>query len=195
MSGSIEVIAGGMFCGKTEELLRRVRRECLARRCVQLFKHSIDDRYSVDSVSTHDAIQLPCLSAKTAGEIRRQILPTTQVVAIDEVQFFDEEIIDLSSDLADNGYRVILAGLDMDFKRIPFGPMPALLSIADDVSKIRAVCITCGGPANYSYRMGGGDRTVQVGSTDTYEARCRGCFHVGNRICAVPPHSETINTV
>ncbi len=190
MTGSIEVIAGSMFSGKTEELLRRVRRECLARRSVQLFKHAFDDRYEADAVSTHDAIQLPCVSVQTSQHVRRAVKKNTRVVAVDEVQFFDDEIVALASELADDGRRVILAGLDMDFTRKPFGSMPALLAIADEVTKIRAVCVTCGERANYSYRTHGGGETVQVGAADAYEARCRTCFHVGDRVCALPPSMQ-----
>ncbi|OGL71139.1 thymidine kinase [Candidatus Uhrbacteria bacterium RIFCSPLOWO2_01_FULL_53_9] len=186
MRGSIEVIAGGMFSGKTEELLRRVRRELYAAKSVQLFKHALDERYAAESVVTHDRIALPCVPVQSSEELRRHVRAQTRVVGIDEANFFDDGLVTVVQQLADDGMRVMLAGLDMDFRRVPFGPMSALLSIADEVMKIRAVCITCGEPANYSYRCEGGDDVVQVGSSDAYEARCRTCFHMGTRICAVP---------
>lgn len=186
MRGSIEVIAGGMFSGKTEELLRRVRREVYAGKFVQLFKQALDDRYAVESVVTHDRTALPCIPVQTSGDLLGHMREETRVIGIDEANFFDEGLVDVVQDLADRGLKVLIAGLDMDFRRVPFGPMPSLLSIADDVMKIRAVCITCGEMANYSYRCDGGDAVVQVGSTEAYEARCRSCYHLGTRICAVP---------
>ncbi len=185
-NGSIEVICGGMFSGKTEELLRRVRRELYARKCVQLFKHRLDDRYSEGHVESHIATRLLALTARTAAEISEMLEDQVEVVAIDEAQFFDDGLADFAQGLADRGVRVLLAGLDMDFQRQPFGCMPELLSIADSVTKTRAVCMTCGDEANYSYRTQGSDNVVQVGTTDAYEARCRACYEVGQRICAVP---------
>lgn len=191
MTGSIEVIAGGMFSGKTEELLRRVRRECLARRPVVLFKHKMDDRYRATEVATHDALTLPCVPIRSSAELATLVPARACVVGVDEAQFFDEGIVGVVSRLADDGRRIILAGLDMDFQRRPFGPMSALMAIADGVTKIHAVCVTCGGPANYSYRTHGGRETVQVGAADAYEARCRSCYHVGERVCAVPTSETT----
>lgn len=185
-NGSIEVICGGMFSGKTEELLRRVRRELYARKCVQLFKHGLDDRYSEGCVESHIATRLPALAAKTAEDIKGQLEDVVEVVAIDEAQFFDDALPALAQELADKGVRVLLAGLDMDYLRQTFGPMPVLLSIADSVYKTRAVCMTCGKEANYSYRTSGTENIVQVGATDSYEARCRACYGVGQNICAVP---------
>ena len=187
MKGSIEVIAGGMFSGKTEELLRRVRREVYAGKFVQLFKHALDDRYAVEHVVTHDQTALPCIPVQSSNDILTHMREETRVVGVDEANFFDENLVDIVQALADRGLKVLLAGLDMDFRRVPFGPMPSLLAIADDVTKIRAVCITCGEMANYSYRCDGSDDVVHVGSTDAYEARCRSCYHMGTRICAVPP--------
>lgn len=186
MRGSIEVIAGGMFSGKTEELLRRVRREVYAGKFVQLFKQALDDRYAVESVVTHDRTALPCTPVQTSRDLLVHVREETRVIGVDEANFFDEGLVDVVQTLADRGLKVLLAGLDMDFRRVPFGPMPWLLSIADEVTKIRAVCITCGEMANYSYRCEGGDAVIQVGSTEAYEARCRSCYHMGTRICAVP---------
>lgn len=194
MRGSIEVIAGGMFSGKTEELLRRVRREVYAGKFVQLFKHALDDRYAVESVVTHDRTALPCIPVQTSGDLSAHVREETRVVGIDEANFFDEGLVAVVQALADRGMKVLLAGLDMDFRRVPFGPMPSLLSIADDVMKIRAVCITCGEMANYSYRCDGGDAVVHVGSTEAYEARCRSCYHMGARICAVPHQRRPLLT-
>lgn len=175
--GSIEVVCGPMFSGKSEELIRRVRRSQIAKLKVQIFKHGIDDRYHATRVVSHSAQSVDAIPVKEPIEILQKLLDSTRVVAIDEVQFFDNTIIDVVNKLARRGIRVICAGLDQDYKGKPFGPMAELLAIADNVDKIHAVCTVCGGPASKTYRKNpkNGD-TVLVGETDLYEARCRGHF-------------------
>lgn len=173
--GRIEIIAGGMFSGKSEELIRRLRRAVIARQRVQVFKPLIDDRFSMEEVVSRDERRLKAIPVATAEELLSQIELGVHVVGIDEIQFFDMEIVQVAMQLADAGIRVIGAGLDQDFQRRPFGPMPVLLSVAEDVSKMHAVCVRCGGSAHYSQRIAGGASQVEVGDT-SYEARCRSCF-------------------
>lgn len=177
--GSIEVICGSMFSGKTEELVRRVRRAQIARQKVQVFKPSIDNRYSVDHVQSHDSTRLPSLAVEKAKDILKSIDDATRVVGIDEAQFFDEAIVDVAQRLALRGMRVIVAGLDMDFRGQPFGPMPNLLAIAEEVTKLHAVCVLCGNPASRSQRLhaprGRKAARIAVGAGEMYEARCRFC--------------------
>ena len=175
-SGWIEVIAGGMFSGKSEELVRRLRRAAIARQRVQVFKPSRDTRHEPDRLITRDARELAAISVRDAAELRARITADVQVVGIDEAQFFDEKLADLAMELADAGVRVIVAGLDQDFARRPFGAMPKLLALAEMVDKMHAVCMRCGAPAHYSQRIAGGSEQVQVGDTESYEARCRRCF-------------------
>ena len=175
--GSIEVVCGPMFSGKSEELIRRVRRSQIAKLKVQIFKHGIDDRYHATRVVSHSAQSVEATPVKEPIEILQKLLDSTRVVAIDEVQFFDNTIIDVVNKLARRGIRVICAGLDQDYKGKPFGPMAELLAIADNVDKIHAVCTVCGGPASKTYRKNPKNSdTVLVGETDLYEARCRGHF-------------------
>ncbi len=175
--GSIEVVCGPMFSGKSEELIRRVRRSQIAKLKVQIFKHGIDDRYHATRVVSHSAQSVDAIPVKEPIEILQKLLDSTRVVAIDEVQFFDNTIIDVVNKLARRGIRVICAGLDQDYKGKPFGPMAELLAIADNVDKIHAVCTVCGGPASKTYRKNPKNSdTVLVGETDLYEARCRGHF-------------------
>jgi len=173
--GWIEIIAGGMFSGKSEELIRRLRRAVIARQRVQVFKPIIDDRFATDEVVSRDDRRLKAVAVVTSAELLARVEIGVQVVGIDEVQFFDAGIVDVSMQLADAGIRVIAAGLDQDFKRQPFGPMPALLSVAEEVSKMHAVCVRCRSAAHYSQRVSGGDAQVEVGDS-SYEARCRACF-------------------
>ncbi len=173
--GSIEIIAGGMFSGKSEELIRRLRRAVIARQRVQVFKPIIDDRFGGDEVVTRDDRRLKAQSVGNSAELLSRVEIGVQVVGIDEVQFFDEGIVDVCMQLADAGIRVIAAGLDQDYMRRPFGPMPSLLSVAEEVSKMHAVCVRCRGAAHYSQRVSGGDAQVEVGDS-TYEARCRACY-------------------
>jgi thymidine kinase len=173
--GWIEIIAGGMFSGKSEELIRRLRRAVIARQRVQIFKPLVDDRFSVEEVVSRDERRLKATPVATAQTLLARVELGVQVVGIDEVQFFDQQIVDVAMQLADAGIRVIAAGLDQDYRRQPFGPMPALLAVAELVSKMHAVCVRCGGTAHYSQRIAGGESQVEVGDT-TYEARCRFCF-------------------
>lgn len=173
--GWIEIISGGMFSGKSEELIRRLRRALIARQRVQVFKPIIDDRFATDEVVTRDDRRLKAQAVATSGELLARVEIGVQVVGIDEVQFFDEGIVDVCMQLADAGIRVVAAGLDQDYMRRPFGPMPALLAVAEDVSKMHAVCVRCRGAAHYSQRVSGGDAQVEVGDS-SYEARCRACY-------------------
>lgn len=174
--GSVEVIAGCMFSGKTEELLRRIRRAELARLPVQLFKHALDDRYTSGHVESHSSMKLPATGAMTVAELRERINPQAHVIGIDEAQFYTDDIVDFVNDLANRGRQVLLAGLDTDFRGHPFGPMPKLLAIADNVTKIHAVCMVCGNPASCTQRLTASQELVVVGAKDAYEARCRQCF-------------------
>jgi thymidine kinase len=174
--GAIEVICGSMFSGKTEELLRRVKRAQIARHKVQVFKPIIDNRYSADHVQSHDANRVPSRPVEKARDILKYVEDNTRVVGIDEAQFFDEAVVEVANKLAYRGIRVIVAGLDMDFRGQPFGPMPKLLAIAEDVTKLSAICMVCGGPASRSQRVGASSEDkILVGAKDFYEARCRFC--------------------
>src|SRR3954452_17994863 len=179
LPGFIEVVCGSMFSGKTEELLRRVKRAQIARQKVQVFKPTIDNRYSVDHVQSHDANRVASRPVEKAKDILKYVEDNTRVVGIDEAQFFDEGVVDVAQKLAYRGIHVIVAGLDMDFRGQPFGPMPKLLAIAEDVTKLSAVCVVCGNPASRTQRIAGapgatGDN-VLVGAKELYEARCRFC--------------------
>lgn len=176
--GHVEVITGGMFSGKSEELVRRLRRAVIARQRVQVFKPSADTRHAPERLVTRDNRELEALAVRDSGEMRGRLELGVQVVGIDEAQFFDEGLIELVNELADKGVRVIVAGLDQDFLRRPFGPMPAVLSTAEYVEKLHAICVRCGAPAHYSHRIAGGAEQVQVGDADAYEARCRRCYRV-----------------
>lgn len=173
--GCIEVICGSMFSGKTEELIRRLKRAKIARQRVEIFKPAIDKRYSEEDIVSHDSNAIHSTPVDNSHSI---LLMTSEVdvVGIDEAQFFDDGIVEVCSELANNGTRVIVAGLDMDFRRIPFGPMPALLSIADDVTKVHAICVECGHIANYSYRLVDSDRRVLLGERNEYQPLCRKCY-------------------
>lgn len=174
--GHVEAIAGGMFSGKSEELVRRLRRAAIARQTVQVFKPAADVRHAPERLVTRDNRELEALSVTCSCELRRKLAPGVQVVGIDEAQFFDAGLVQLVSELADSGVRVIVAGLDLDYLRRPFGPMPQILALAEYVDKMHAVCIRCGAPAHYSQRIAGGHEQLQVGDTEAYEARCRHCF-------------------
>lgn len=166
--GWIEIIAGGMFSGKSEELIRRLRRAHIGRMRVQVFKPIIDDRFANDEVVSRDERRLKAIPVTTSAELLARVEIGVQVVGIDEVQFFDAGIVDVAMQLADAGIRVIAAGLDQDYMRRPFGPMAPLLAVAEDVSKMHAVCVRCRGAAHYSQRVSGGDAQVEVGDS-TYE--------------------------
>ncbi|HZT59326.1 MAG TPA: thymidine kinase [Pyrinomonadaceae bacterium] len=175
-TGWVEVIAGSMFSGKSEELIRRLRRAKIARLKVQVFKPEIDVRYSRDHIVSHSEMRHESRVARTAAEILAQVEPDTHVVGIDEGQFFDNDIVDVVNTLAGRGLRVIVAGLDQDYTGKPFGPMPQLLAVAEYITKTHAICVRCGQPANYSQRTVQVEGQVVVGASDAYEARCRRCF-------------------
>lgn len=191
--GAIEVVCGSMFSGKTEELMRRLKRAQYAKQKIQVFKPVIDNRYSSDHVQSHDANKILSIPVKTAKEILERVDDNTRVVGIDEAQFFDDQIVEIAQKLAYRGTRVICAGLDMDFQGQPFGPMPKLLAVAEMVTKLSAVCVICGHPATRSQRMLSEasvevdqNSQVLVGAHDYYEARCRFC-HEPNAITAFQP--------
>jgi thymidine kinase len=186
--GWIEVICGVMFSGKSEELIRRVRRAIIARRKVQVFKSHLDERYAgIYHISSHDGRTVEAVPVDTPDQIARAVLPETQVVGIDEAQFLDATVVQLATDLANAGKRVIVAGTDSDFRGEPFGAMPQLLAVAEVVDKLHAICVICGNPASRNQRLIGGrparydSPTIMVGSAESYEARCRGCHSVPRR--------------
>lgn len=177
--GRIEVVCGSMFSGKTEELLRRVNRARIARQKVEIYKPVIDTRYSDDEVVSHDANAVVSTPVENSQAILL-LSSEADVVGIDEAQFFDDGLVDVCNQLADAGKRVIIAGLDMDFKGNPFGPMPALCAIAEDVTKVHAICVRCGNLAHISHRIVEGDKQVMLGELQEYEPLCRQCY---NEIC------------
>lgn len=173
--GRIEVICGSMFSGKTEELIRRLRRAKFARQSVEIFKPAVDVRYSAVDVVSHDDNSIPSTPVESAQNILL-LASNVQVVGIDEAQFFDDGLVDVCNQLANSGVRVIVTGLDMDYLGKPFGPMPKLMAIADDVLKVHAVCVRCGALAQFSHRLAKTDKLVLLGETDSYEPLCRRCF-------------------
>ena len=183
--GWIEVIAGVMFSGKSEELMRRVRRATIARKRVQVFKSHLDDRYAgLHTVASHDGRTLDAIPVDSAAQIAQRVDPLAQVIAVDEVQFLDAGIVALATALAEKGRRVILAGVDTDFRGEPFGAMPQLLAVAESVTKLHAICVQCGNPASRNQRLIDGaparwdSPTIMVGAAQSYEARCRACHEV-----------------
>lgn len=174
--GWVEVIVGSMFSGKSEELIRRLRRAQIARQKVQVFKPKIDDRYSIEQIASHSGMTHISRPVMTAAELMVQIESDTEVIGIDEGQFFDMELVQAVNELANAGKRVIVAGLDQDYTGRPFEPMPQLLSIAEFITKTHAICVKCGSTANYSQRTLDSTERVEVGAADKYEARCRQCF-------------------
>ena len=185
--GWVEVICGSMFSGKTEELIRRVRRAEIARQKVQVFKPGLDDRYTVEKVASHDGMHWEAVPVESAKAIPGLVEPDTTVVAVDEAQFFDWTIADICNQVADQGVRVIVAGLDMDFRGEPFGPMPLLMAQAERVDKLQAICVVCSAPASRTQRLINGqpawydDPVIMVGASEVYEARCRHCHQVPRR--------------
>lgn len=183
-TGGLTVIAGSMFSGKTEELIRRVRRALYARRSVQVFKHAIDTRSVRTEIRSHNGVPHEAIAVSTTGDLLAGVDETTDVVAIEEAQFFDDGIVEACRSLADAGYEVLVTGLDMDFKGTPFGPMPRLLAEADEVVKLRAICARCGRDASRSQRLIDGRPApvsapiILVGAEESYEARCRHCHEV-----------------
>ena len=182
--GWIEVVCGSMFSGKTEELIRRLRRAQIAKQKVQVFKPVIDDRYGMQRITSHNGLYAEARPVENARTILDLVEPDTTVVAVDEVQFFDWEISRVCEELAGRGIRVIVAGLDMDFRAEPFGPMPVLMAEAEEVTKLQAICVVCGRPASRTQRLIDGqpasydDPVIMVGASEVYEARCRHCHEV-----------------
>ncbi|CAN5890226.1 thymidine kinase [soil metagenome] len=174
--GQIEVIAGSMFSGKSEELIRRLRREQIARRAVQIFKPKVDDRFSEGQIISHSDMRIASETVSSSRELLERVRAETEVVGIDEGQFFDQELPAVCSTLADQGKRVLVAGLDQDYLGKPFEPMPQLLAIAEYITKTLAICMVCGAPANHTQRLVVSSERVLVGAQGTYEARCRRCF-------------------
>ncbi len=173
--GRIEVICGSMFSGKTEELIRRMRRAKFARQSVEIFKPSIDVRYSEADVVSHDRNAIPSTPVDSPASILL-LSADNDVVGIDEAQFFDDSLVDVCNELANRGVRVIIAGLDMDFKGVPFGPIPALLAVADEVTKVHAICVRCGSLAYVSHRIVDAEKRVLLGEASEYEPLCRECY-------------------
>lgn len=196
-TGWIELICGSMFSGKTEELIRRVRRAQIAKQKVQVFKPTVDNRYAPESVNSHAGGQLGAVRVREAAEVLAMVAEDTQVVAIDEVQFFDAAIVDVCQRLADGGKRVLCTGLDLDFRGEPFGPIPALAAVAEHVEKLQAICMSCGAPATRTQRLIDGrpadynEPVILIGAAEAYEPRCRACHVVTGRPSAVA--SERVN--
>lgn len=181
IGGSIEVVCGSMFSGKTEELIRRVNRARIAKVNVEIFSPVADTRYDKSALVSHNLNSIPSKAVSKAAEIL-PLAAHIQVVGIDEAQFFDEELPDVCQALANSGVRVIVAGLDMDFKGRPFGTMPQLMAMADSVTKLHAVCVKCGQQAMYSYRLVPNESQILLGEKESYEARCRNCFNLDGEI-------------
>ena len=180
-TGWIEVICGSMFSGKTEELIRRLNRAKIARQKIQIFKPALDQRYHVENIVSHNDNYIRSTPVSTSAEIL-ELAEDCEVVGIDEVQFFDENIVEIVDGLANSGKRVIVAGLDMDYLGKPFGCMPQLMAIAEFVTKVHAICMVCGEVASHSYRLSESNERVLLGETDLYEARCRRCFNLGEEV-------------
>lgn len=190
--GSLDVVCGSMFSGKTEELIRRLRRAQYAQRSIMSFKHSLDQRHEIEYVTSHSGARLTAIPTDSPQTIQTLTTTSTQVVGIDEVQFFPASIIDVIMQLVDEGKQVIVAGLDLDFRGMPFGCMPQILTLADSVTKLKAICVRCGCDAHFSQRLINGvpaafdDPVIMVGAQECYEARCRTCFSIDKRTSFVP---------
>ena len=191
--GWIEVVCGSMFSGKTEELIRRLTRARIARQRVEIFKPALDTRYHAEDVVSHNAARIRSTPVAIASEMLL-LAAGSDVVGIDEGQFFDESLVEVCRQLANNGIRVIVAGLDMDYLGRPFGPMPALLATAEFVTKVHAVCVCCGEIASYSYRTVASASQLLLGETDAYEARCRPCFLGGMLVDGTTPEARSATT-
>ena len=193
--GSIELICGSMFSGKTEELIRRARRAQIAKQKLRVFKPALDDRYGVEKLASHNGVSFDAISVSEASDVLTSVEPDVDVVIIDEVQFFDAGIIETCDALADAGKRVIVAGLDNNFRGEPFGPVPPLMAQADEVTKLHAICVVCGAPATRTQRLINGqpasydDPIIMIGASESYEARCRRCHEVPGK--PTKPHDET----
>jgi thymidine kinase len=174
--GWIEVVCGPMFSGKSEELIRRLRRAEIARQRVQIFKPGIDQRYSEDHIVSHSALKIRSVGVRNAAELESRLDLRTEVIGIDEAQFLGEGVVDLVVRLADMGKRIIIAGLDTDYLGRPFHPMPELLAVADEITKTLAICMQCGNPAKHTQRLVASEELIVVGAAGMYEARCRRCF-------------------
>ena len=175
-AGSIEVICGSMFSGKTEELIRRMKRAQFAKQTVEIYKPCIDVRYSEDKVVSHDSHSIPSTPIQSPAQML-ELSNDVEVVGIDEAKFFDNSIVEVVQTLANKGIRVIIAGLDTDFMGNPFGPMPALMAVAEDIQKVHAICVKCGSPANHSHRLSASEQLVVLGEKDIYEPLCRHCYN------------------
>ena len=173
--GWIEVICGSMFSGKTEELIRRLKRAQISRQKVEIFKPAVDVRYDEEDVVSHDASSIPSTPIESASQVLLMV-NEVDVIGIDEAQFFDSDLATVCNKLANSGIRVIVAGLDMDYLGKPFGPIPSLMATAEYVTKVHAICINCGNLAQYSHRIAGGDKLVELGETDSYQPLCRKCY-------------------
>ncbi len=177
--GWIEVICGPMFSGKSEELMRRLRRAMIARKRVQVFKPAIDDRYSLEDIVSHGQVRMKSEPLNGAGDLMARLHARTEVIGIDESNFFGPELVKVANHLADAGKQVVIAGLDTDYNGQPFPPMPELLAYAESITKMLAICVQCGNPANHSQRLSTSEDLIVVGAEGTYEARCRRCFEPG----------------
>jgi len=194
-TGWIEVICGSMFSGKTEELIRRLRRARIARQQTRVFKPTLDERYSDDEVVSHNENSVTTTPVDNPEEIRGHV-NEADVVGIDEAQFFDDGLLPICQALANDGHRVIVVGLDTDYRAEPFDPMPQLMAVAEHVTKLHAVCVVCGAPANHSQRIVPGEDRVLVGATEAYEPRCRQCFEPESVTVTRPrPHTEALRSV
>jgi thymidine kinase len=193
--GWVEVICGCMFSGKTEELIRRMTRAQIARQKLQVFKPELDNRYGREFVASHDANRIESIPVANSLEILAQLDDATRVVGIDEAQFFDSGLVEVVERLAKRGIRVVIAGLDMDFKGRPFGPIPQLLATAESVTKLSAICMVCGAPATRSQRVTSSEETVQLGAQESYEARCRSHHHPEpeDKLGRVPRRNQVAN--
>jgi thymidine kinase len=194
-TGRIEVIIGGMFSGKTEELIRRLKRFQIARKKVQIFKPSLDIRYSTNEVVSHSGLRLQAHAVQDSLELMNLVDPDTYVVGVDEVQFFDNQIPHIADCLANRGVTVILAGLDMDSSARPFGPIPDLICHAEQVTKLHAVCEVCGSPAQYSYRIDDSKELIALGEKDRYKALCRKHYVIANKSIRVPKQGASVSGV
>jgi thymidine kinase len=174
--GWIEVVVGPMFSGKSEELIRRLRRAEIARQRVQIFKPAIDERYAANEIISHSGLGISSDNVTRAGEIMEKVQPRTEVIGIDEAQFLGDEVVEVCTKLANLGKRVIVTGLDTDFRGRPFEPMPRLLAVAEEITKLLAICVRCGNPAVHTQRLVESEELVVVGASGMYEARCRRCF-------------------
>lgn len=190
--GWLEVIAGSMYSGKTEELIRRLRRAQYAQQKIQVFKPIVDDRYHQVFVSSHDMNQIDAIPLDFISDVWGKLQNDTQVIGIDEGQFFSGDLVQVCRELTEQGYRVIVAGLDMDWKGQPFEPIPSLMAIAEDVEKPRAICTTCGELASYTQKISGNASQVEVGAQDHYQARCRNHFRpeIESKVIALRGHSK-----